>query len=83
MISQKQFRFSFEIAFATLATPKFRSKYEIPNQTSLFKPVNSRSKYTRNCQDLHIAASPDIWHQRMGYIRLLKLYKLGKNCLTV
>lgn len=32
---------------------------------------------------LHIVVSPDIWHQKMGHIGLLGLYKLEKECLGV
>ena len=32
---------------------------------------------------LHVIASPDIWHRRMGHIGPQGLYKLGKGCLGV
>lgn len=32
---------------------------------------------------LYIIASLDIQYQKIGHIRLLKLYKLGKECLKI
>lgn len=41
------------------------------------------SQHPHSHHDIHSAASPDIWHQRMGHIGPLGLYKLGKECLGV
>lgn len=49
--------------------------------TAPSETFNTRSKPRR--QDLNSVASPDDWHQRMGHIGPLGLYKLGKECLGV
>lgn len=49
--------------------------------TFLSMIVDKKAAYSHN--QLHIVTSPDIWHRKMGYIGLLKLYKVEKECLRV
>ncbi len=40
-------------------------------------------KATHSYNQLYTVTSPDIWHQKIGHIGLLGLYKLGKKCLRI
>lgn len=43
--------------------------------------VDKKAAHSDN--QLHTVVSVDIWHQRMGYIGLLELYKPRKTCFRV
>lgn len=49
--------------------------------TFLFMIVDK--EVTCSYNPLHAVASPDIWQQKIRYISLLGLYKLGKECKRV
>lgn len=49
----------------------------LPIPTFLFMIINIKAIYSYN--KLHIFASFNIWHQKIKYIRLLKLYKLERS----
>ncbi len=42
-----------------------------------------KKKTARSHNQLNTVATPDIWHQKMGHIGPLGLYKLRKECLRV
>ena len=50
---------------------------------SIFLSMIVDKKVVRSYNQLYTVASLDIWHQKMGHIGPLGLYKLEKKCLEV
>ena len=63
-------------AFATLTANSATS-----NQPS--SDLLNSTKSPQPYQEPHSAATPDIWHRRMGHIGPLGMHMLGKNCLGI
>ena len=49
----------------------------------IFSSIIVDKKAAHFYNQLYTITSPDIWHRKMGHIRLLGLYKLEKECLGV